>query len=67
RLSPRSGAHWTCPLMGHEFHYATTVAEGPGVPLFDATDAECTSLAPMGLQRGRIAGSFAHVIASGRD
>ena len=67
RLSPRSGAPWTCPLMGHEFHYATTVAEGPGVPLFDATDAECTSLAPMGLQRGRIAGSFAHVIALGRD
>ncbi|WP_210526809.1 cobyrinate a,c-diamide synthase [Rubellimicrobium arenae] len=48
---------WTA----HEFHYATTVrAEGP--PLFRARDAEGTQLPPMGLRRGRVSGSFAHLI-----
>jgi cobyrinic acid a,c-diamide synthase len=48
---------WT----GHEFHYATTTrAEGP--PLFRATDAEGAALPPMGLHRGRVFGSFAHLI-----
>ncbi len=46
---------------GHEFHYATTLkADGP--PLFDAKDAEGTSLPPMGLVQGRVSGSFAHII-----
>ena len=46
----------------HEFHYATTLhAAGP--PLFTATDAEGTALPPMGLRAGRVAGSFAHLIA----
>jgi len=46
---------------GHEFHYATTLkADGP--PLFDAQDAEGTSLPPMGLVKGRVSGSFAHII-----
>ena len=48
---------WT----GHEFHYATTVA-ADGEPLFRASDAEGTGLAPMGLRLGRVAGSFAHLI-----
>ena len=48
---------WTA----HEFHYATTTLER-GEPLFDATDAEGTSLPPMGLRAGRVAGSFAHLI-----
>ena len=46
---------------GHEFHYSTTVKE-TGAPLFTATDAEGTALPPMGLRRGRVAGSFAHLI-----
>ena len=46
---------------GHEFHYSTTVTE-TGAPLFTATDAEGTALPPMGLRRGRVAGSFAHLI-----
>lgn len=49
------------PLAGHEFHYATTLSE-TGQPLFRATDAEGTALPDMGLRRGRVAGSFAHVI-----
>jgi cobyrinic acid a,c-diamide synthase len=62
RLAPRPGAPWSQPLAGHEFHYATITASGPGEALFDATDAMGQPLAPMGLRRGRIAGSFAHVI-----
>ena len=46
---------------GHEFHYASTV-QAKGEPLFAATDAEGTSLAPMGLRHGRVCGSFAHLI-----
>jgi cobyrinic acid a,c-diamide synthase len=49
--------HWA----GHEFHYATTLA-AEGTPLFTASDAEGTPLAPMGLRQGRVGGSFAHII-----
>lgn len=45
----------------HEFHYATTLGQ-TGQPLFAATDAEGTRLAPMGLTTGRVSGSFAHLI-----
>ncbi len=62
RLTPRPGAPWTQPLAGHEFHYATITASGPGEALFDATDATGHPLAPMGLRRGCTTGSFAHVI-----
>lgn len=53
------------PLPGrwraHEFHYATVLREA-GEPLFRARDAEGAELPPMGLRRGRVAGSFAHLI-----
>ncbi len=53
------------PLPGrwtaHEFHYATALRE-EGEPLFRAWDAEGAALAPMGRRRGRVAGSFAHLI-----
>ena len=45
----------------HEFHYATTL-RAEGEPLFRAWDAEGTELSLMGLRRGRVAGSFAHLI-----
>jgi cobyrinic acid a,c-diamide synthase len=48
-------------LTAHEFHYATTLrADGP--PLFEATNAEGDRLPDMGLIRGPVSGSFAHVI-----
>ena len=50
-------------FKGHEFHYATTL-RAEGEPLFHATDAEGTTLPPMGLRKGRVCGSFAHVIDS---
>ncbi|MWB79567.1 cobyrinate a,c-diamide synthase [Pseudooceanicola sp. 216_PA32_1] len=48
-------------LAGHEFHYATTL-RADGAPLYEARDAEGNILPPMGLRRGRVSGSFAHVI-----
>ena len=53
---PYQGA-WT----GHEFHYASTL-HAAGTPLFQATDAEGTTLPPMGLIAGRVSGSFGHII-----
>jgi len=54
--APLAGTH-----KAHEFHYATTLkADGP--PLFQATDAERTALPDMGLIRGKVCGSFAHII-----
>ncbi len=46
---------------GHEFHYATTLS-AKGTPLFTASDAEGTPLLPMGLIKGNVSGSFAHLI-----
>lgn len=53
--------HFAGSFKGHEFHYATTL-RAEGTPLFTASDATGAALAPMGLVRGRVSGSFAHVI-----
>lgn len=63
RLTALPGAPWDGPLMAHEFHYATIAQEGDAPRLFRATDATGTDLPDMGLQIGRVAGSFAHVIS----
>ena len=47
---------------GHEFHYATASAEGPGESLFAATDSRGVDLGPVGLASGCVAGSFIHLI-----
>ncbi len=52
-------------LRGHEFHYASVIEEGPGQPLFKARDAAGREVGPMGLAKGRVAGSFLHVIDRG--
>ncbi len=58
-----------CPLgasggrfRGHEFHYARTVVEGPGQPLFACADATGRLLGTTGLVAGRVMGSFIHLI-----
>lgn len=61
-LTPQTDLPWQQKLSAHEFHYASVVREGAGAPLFQATDANGTSLGPMGLRVGRVMGSFAHVI-----
>jgi cobyrinic acid a,c-diamide synthase len=49
-------------FRGHEFHFATILAEGAGDPLFRAADADGTALAPAGRVRGRVMGSFVHLV-----
>jgi len=51
-------------FTGHEFHYATVVSEGPGQPLFAASDARGVNYGELGLVDGRVAGSFIHLIDS---
>ncbi len=58
----RRGAAFT----GHEFHYATVTAEGPGAPLFAAADSRGVDHGAVGLVDGRVAGSFIHLIDSAR-
>ncbi len=62
QLMPEN-APWSMPLRGHEFHYATIVREGDGDRVFDAATANSRALAKMGLRRGKVMGSFAHVIS----
>jgi len=52
-------------FRGHEFHYASTVAAGAAAPLFAVRDAEGADLGPMGLAKGRVCGSFLHLIDRG--
>jgi cobyrinic acid a,c-diamide synthase len=49
-------------FRGHEFHYASVAAEAGADPLFAAGDAIGTDLGQVGLRRGRVAGSFIHLI-----
>ena len=50
-------------LCGHEFHYATIVASGSDDPFAFVRDVYGAPEAPSGLRRGRVTGSFFHVIA----
>src|SRR5262245_49851489 len=50
-------------FRGHEFHYATILRE-EGEMLFEAENARGESVGPMGLRRGRVLGSFCHLIDS---
>jgi cobyrinic acid a,c-diamide synthase len=49
-------------FRGHEFHYATIVAEGDADPLFAVGNASGNDLGRGGLRRGNVAGSFVHLI-----
>ncbi|MCE7027459.1 cobyrinate a,c-diamide synthase [Jiella avicenniae] len=65
RMTPIGGSPFgEGELMGHEFHYATTVCEGSdrGSPLFAVRDAAGADLGRTGLAVGRVMGSFCHVI-----
>lgn len=62
RIVPRGGFAWTAPLTAHEFHYSTILSEGECEALFDVADARGAPLGSAGLRRGRVAGSFMHVI-----
>jgi cobyrinic acid a,c-diamide synthase len=49
-------------FRGHEFHYATIIAEGDADPFFAVGDASGNDLGQAGLRRGNVAGSFIHLI-----
>jgi cobyrinic acid a,c-diamide synthase len=53
-----AGTAW----RGHEFHYASIRAEGPGEKLFEAWDAEDAPLGSLGRRAGSVFGSFFHLI-----
>lgn len=63
RLDALPGAPFGSALMAHEFHYATIQREGQADRLFRAKDALGQDLGCIGLRRGRVSGSFAHLIA----
>ena len=62
RLTPLTPGPWGAELAAHEFHYSTLVSEGTADRLFAARDATGAELPPMGLRRGLVMGSYAHVI-----
>ncbi len=50
-------------LRGHEFHYATIVSAGGDDPFAFVSDVYGAPETPAGSRRGRVTGSFFHVIA----
>ena len=63
QLEPLTGGPWNGKLTAHEFHYSTVISEGDADRLFAARDSAGNTLENMGLRRGRVMGSYAHVIA----
>lgn len=49
-------------LRGHEFHYSTVARQGDADALFKVRDSTGAALGAAGLRRGRVMGSYAHVI-----
>jgi cobyrinic acid a,c-diamide synthase len=49
-------------FRGHEFHYATIVAEGEADPLFAIADTVGADLGRAGLRRRDVFGSFVHLV-----
>jgi len=60
KAGPLGGARTR--FRGHEFHFASIVEEGPGLPLFRAEDASGRELGETGLADRRVVGSFIHLI-----
>jgi cobyrinic acid a,c-diamide synthase len=50
-------------VRGHEFHYASLLAEAGDPPLAEMIDGEGRSLGPSGARRGNVTGTFFHAIA----
>jgi cobyrinic acid a,c-diamide synthase len=61
QLTPLGGP-WEKPLHGHEFHYSSIENEGKADRLFKASDAAGEDLGAIGLRRGMVMGSYAHII-----
>lgn len=61
-LTARVGSMFSGKYRAHEFHYSTLVSQGEGQALFDCTDALGVALGAHGLQIGKVAGSYLHLI-----
>ncbi len=53
-------------LRGHEFHYCSILAQ-PDAPLARVTDAEGAEVPETGSHRGRVTGTFFHLIAEATE
>jgi cobyrinic acid a,c-diamide synthase len=62
-LAPMAGFTAGATLAGHEFHYST-ILDQPDPPLADVTDAQGEAVPETGSRRGRVTGSFFHMIAA---
>ena len=62
-LAPMGGVVAGASLTGHEFHYST-ILDQPDACLADVTDAEGVAVPETGSYRGRVSGSFFHMIAA---
>lgn len=62
RLEHDSALPWPRKLRGHEFHYSKLHRQGDADPLYETQDSRGQDLGPVGLRRGRVMGSYAHVI-----
>ena len=51
-------------VRGHEFHYASLTETGNDEPLCDLFDADNNELGAAGARRGRVSGTFFHMIAA---
>jgi len=63
--TPLPGYQAGSRLRGHEFHYSTIVAQ-PDTPLATVRDATGAIIAETGSRRGRVTGTFFHLIAEDR-
>ena len=62
-LAPMPGHAAGEVLRGHEFHYSTVLAQ-PDPPLARVEDAEGAAVALSGSCRGRVSGTFFHLVAA---
>jgi len=63
RILRRLGdAPFPAALSAHEFHYSTIISESAGERLFAAETVDGKALGEIGLRRGKVMGSFAHII-----
>jgi cobyrinic acid a,c-diamide synthase len=65
-LAPIPGHAAGISLRGHEFHYASVVAQ-PDPPLADIRDASDVATPETGSRRGRVTGSFFHMVDAAED
>jgi cobyrinic acid a,c-diamide synthase len=63
--SPMPGLPAGAQLRGHEFHYASILAQ-PDAALADVCDANDADVAETGSRRGNVTGTFFHLIAEDR-